>query len=80
MFRVENHENWLKLFYFSSYVEINGTIGFSVKKIHNPGIFKIDFKAKGAVGSTKNVFRSGSPWGQNTVLDLLATPYTVKTF
>ena len=67
-------------FYFCSYVIINGTIKFSVEKIHNPGIIKSDFRANGATGSAKNAFWGGSMQDQNTVLDLPAIPYIVKTF
>ena len=52
----------------------------SVENIHNPGIFKIDFRAYGAAVNAKNVFRGGSVQGQNTVLNLPATPYIVKKF
>ena len=67
-------------FYFCSYVKINGTIGFSVKKIHKPGIFKSDFRQNGAAGNAKNVFPGGWARDQNTVLALQATPYITKTF
>ena len=50
------------------------------EKIHNTGIFKIDFRANGAAGNAKNVFPGGSAQGQNTVLDLPATPNITKAF
>ena len=36
--------------------------------------------ANGAAGNAKNVFPGGSAQGQNTVFDLPATMYIVKTF
>ena len=50
------------------------------EKIHNLGISKSDFKANRAAGSAKNVFWGGSMQDQNTVFDLPAIPYIVKTF